>query len=416
MLAYWIWLAQKKLSDWEKNELLQHFPAPEDLYFSDDLSGLSLTEKQTAELMDKDLQEAEKILSDCAKERIHILTIRDAAYPRQLKNIPDPPIVLYYKGTLPNFDGAPTISIVGTRKASGYGLSVAKRLGYRIANCGGIVVSGAAEGIDALAMLGALSTGQSVVGILGIGVDVIYPRCNRGLYRDLERYGCLISEFPPGTPPHKWNFPRRNRIISGLADGVLVVEAPQGSGALITARRAADQGRDVFVVPGNVDNPLCAGSNALLRDGAISISDGWELLSEYAQRYPDKLQKRPGGENLKAYPEEVRRIEGATPAKVAQNVAFPEKKKVKEEKKSKKTIDKEDLPLYIDGNNKKPALTPNEQALTQLLAQGERLVDDIMAASDLSPGLVLATLTMLEVKGVVKSLPGRRVALNEQYH
>ena len=418
MLVHWIWLAQRKtLKDWQRYALLQHFSNPEAIFYADDFAGsIQLDANQVEDLKDRDLYNAQMVLENCKRERIHVLTMQDAAYPARLKNISDPPMVLYYKGNLPDLDGLPVIGVVGTRHASAYGMKIAKRMGYQISICGGILVSGVAAGIDSLAMQGALSAGQSVVGVLGCGVDVVYPASARGLYADTERYGCLISEFPPGTPPHKWNFPRRNRIISGLSDGVLVVEAPAKSGALITARHAADQGRDVFVTPGTVDNSQCEGSNALLRDGAISVSNGWELMSEYEDRYPGKIRKARGGEKLTVYPEEMNQFAPDSGAKVAQRVATPGKMAKNAEKNTKKIIDKEENPPYSDGNDKKPALTENEQALVRLLADGEQLVDDIIAASSLSPGLVLATLTMLEVKGVVKSLPGRRVALKEQNH
>ena len=418
MLVHWIWLAQRKsLKDWQRYALVQHFSNPEAIFYADDFAGsIQLDANQVEELKDKDLQSAENILEVCKRERIHVLTMQDAAYPARLKNISDPPVVLYYKGNLPDLDGLPVIGVVGTRHASAYGMKIAKRMGYQIGACGGVVVSGVATGIDSVAMQGALSAGQSVVGVLGCGADVVYPVSARGLYADTERYGCLISEYPPGTPPHKWNFPKRNRIISGLSDGVLVVEAPAKSGALITARHAADQGRDVFVTPGTVDNPQCEGSNALLRDGAISVSNGWELMSEYEDRYPGKIRRSRGGDKLPIYPEEMREFSSDSGAKVAQKVAMPGKTAKNAEKNTKKTIDKEEIRPYSDGNDKKPALTENEQALVRLLTDGEQLVDDVIAASPLSPGLVLATLTMLEVKGVVKNLPGRRVALKKQNH
>ncbi len=363
MLIHWVWLAQCGcVSDHVKMTLLSRFSDPERIYFAargeleqteglteegmqslsnKDLSGAQeildrcleknirlltwqdaayperlknegLTEEGMQSLSNKDLSGAQEILDRCLEKNIRLLTWQDAAYPERLKNIPDPPLVLYYKGNLPDFDREALIGVVGTRKASAYGLGIAKRLGYQIGACGGSVVSGAAFGIDSMAMSGALTAGACVVGVLGCGADVVYPASGRGLYADLERYGCILTEYPPGTPPVGYHFPRRNRIISGLscvvypasgrglyADlerygcilteyppgtppvgyhfprrnriisglscGVLVVEAPKGSGALITARHAADQGRDVFVVPSNIDVDTGAGSNGLLR-------------------------------------------------------------------------------------------------------------------------------------------------------
>ena len=411
MLIHWIWLATRQMHDREKLAALEHFHDPEDIFFAQadhyaQIPGLS--EDAVAALTDKNLLPAEQVLADCAREKIHILTFRDGAYPARLKNISDPPMVLYYKGTLPDFDGSPVIGVVGTRKASLYGMTAAKRLGYQIGRCGGTVVSGAASGIDGVAMQGALSADAPVVAILGCGVDVVYPLSNKSLFADTERHGCLISEFVPGTPPYKWNFPKRNRVISGISDGVLVVEAPEKSGALITARQALDQGRDVFVVPGNIDVPSCAGSNALLRDGAIMVSSGWEVVSEYVHLYPDKIRRDNGPGRSTAYADEVENRERPT-AKVAQKPDLPRTNAEKDETKQKKVIDNAETSAYSDGCKAIPSLNPNEQAIMDQLNGGERLVDDVIAATGLPSGQVLAALTMLEVKGLVKTLPGRRV-------
>ena len=207
MLVHWIWFAHRPgLSDRARAALMQHFSDPEDIFYADGGAFLHLdflTEEGRKALSDKDLTKAEQILQTCAREKIHILTYRDAAYCARLKNIADPPMVLYYKGRLPDWDASPVIGIVGTRKASAYGLTAAKRMGYQIGRCGGIVVSGMAFGIDGMAMAGALTAGQTVVGVLGCGVDIVYPASNKALFADTERYGCIVSEFAPGTPPMK---------------------------------------------------------------------------------------------------------------------------------------------------------------------------------------------------------------------
>lgn len=414
MLIHWIWLATRtNLSDRVKANLMQHFRDAEDIYYADE-EGYSLADGLTQEglqsLQDKNLTEARKILDTCDEKNIRILTFRDAAYPNRLRNIVDPPVVLYCKGHLPEFDSLPLIGVVGTRKATPYGLTATKRMGYQIASCGGIVVSGMAYGIDGMAMQGALTAGERVIGVLGCGVDVIYPRSNRALFADVERHGCLLSEFAPGTEPFKWNFPKRNRIISGLSCGVLVIEAPQISGALSTARRAAEQGRDVFAVPGNIDMPTCAGSNALLRDGAIMASTGWDVVGEYEAQFPDKIQNRCKPGQQLAYPDEVIRAaqEAEKPMpKVAQKPKLFGSRKEKE----KKEIDNGGSCHYIDAETKRPPLTADEQTVLTLVEQGKTLVDDIMATTELSAGAVLAALTMLEVKGLLIRLPGKRVAL-----
>ena len=417
MLAHWIWLATRPhISDRIKADLVRHFQDPEVIYFADADSFLGiegLTAEGSESLRDKNLQEAERILTLCRREDIGILTFQDAAYPARLKNISDPPLVFYYKGHLPDFDGSPLIGVVGTRKASAYGLTVAKRMGYQIAKCGGIVVSGAAFGIDGLAMQGALTAGMPVVGILGCGVDIVYPVSNRALFRDTEQYGCLLSEFPPGTPPFGRNFPKRNRIISGMSCGVLVVEAPEKSGALITAELAAEQGRDVFAVPGNIDIDSFVGSNRLIRDGAIMVSHGWDILSEYQAQFPDKIRKDGDSAHLKAYPDEVQRYaqQEKPERKVAQKPVVPGKNKPKKQKQEKIVIDKRETSPYSDVNDTLPKLSEPEQKIVSALQGGERLVDDVIADTGLTAGKVLATLTLLEVKGVVKRLPGRHICL-----
>lgn len=416
MLKHWIWFAHRPgLHDRVKAALLQSFSDPEDIFCAEDgafdgIEGLSRDMKRTLE--DKDLSQAEKILEECDRKRLHILTYGDAAYPRALQHIADPPIVLYYRGQLPDFDSWPVIGIVGTRKASAYGLMTAKRMGYQIAQSGGTVVSGMAYGIDGAAMSGALTAGGKVVGVLGCGADVVYPAVNRSLFEDMERYGCIISEFAPGTPPFKQNFPKRNRIISGLSNGVLVVEAPERSGALITARQAAEQGRDVFVVPGNIDQPTATGSNELLRDGAIMASCGWDVIREYEGLYPDKIHRAPeeGKSGDRRY-ENLRKEKNL--AKVAQKPLIPEEPKKIKKELTKKGIDKKPSPPYSDVNTHLPTLSENEQAIVSALEGGERLVDDVIAETGLAAGKLLTAMTMLELKGILKRLPGKRIALRE---
>ena len=415
MLIHWIWLATRPhISDMVKVELVQQFGDAEGVYFAGDWSGVEgLTQEGVEALEDRSLTMAQEILDECDRTGLRILTYRDAAYPKRLQNIPDPPLIFYYKGRLPDFDALPVIGVVGTRKASAYGLTAAKRLGYQIAKCGGIVVSGMAAGIDAMSMQGALTAGATVVGVLGCGADVVYPLSNRSLFKDTERYGCILSEFPPGTPPYKWNFPKRNRVISGLSCGVLVVEAPERSGSLITARQAADQGRDVFVVPGNIDVPNFVGSNRLLRDGAIAVSSGWDILSEYEGHFPGRVRRfdRPGKQE--SYPDEVAAQTEKPAPKVAQKPALPKRKRAVKQEVDKKAIDNGATTPYIDLNDILSGLSSDEQSIVSAIGTENRLVDDVIAETGIPAGKVLATLTLLEVKGVVKRLPGRQVAISK---
>ena len=417
MLAHWVWLAHRpNLSDCLKWEILQKFGDPEKVYFAESYENIeNLTREGYDSLMDKNLASSRKIMETSVSRHLQILTIQDPAYPEKLRNISDPPLILYYKGQLPDFDSTAVIAAVGTRKASPYGLQAAKRLGYQIGKCGGMLVSGMAWGIDAMAMEGALMAGAPVIGVLGCGADQVYPLRNKQLFQNMERYGCILSEFPPESPALSWHFPRRNRIISGLSDGVLVVEAPNKSGALITARQALDQGRDVFVVPGNIGVATSEGSNGLLRQGAGAVSCGWDILSEYRHLYPEKLRKADG--------ETEGRQE--TAAAVAQPVKIPAKRgkpaprtcEIPKENRSsteeckKIGIDNRASGPYIDINDILKKCNSQEKAIVMALKNGEALVDTVIEETGLKSQDILSGLTMLEIKGIIRRLPGRRICL-----
>ena len=215
----------------------------------------------------------------------------DAAYPGRLKNIYDPPALLYCKGRLPLLDDLLCVAVVGTRDCTPYGVACAEKLGFGLASGGAAVVSGLAKGIDAAAIRGALRAGGVTVGVVGNGLDVYYPYESRYLYEDVASAGILLSEYPPGTEPASGHFPVRNRIISGLSLAALVVEAPEKSGALITAATALEQGRDVFAVPGPIDAPASVGCNRLIRDGAGLVSDASDILREYEGRFVLNLKE-----------------------------------------------------------------------------------------------------------------------------
>ena len=230
-LKYFIWLATRKgFRAGELWELLSRFHSPEAVYFAEraeyELLGIAGARRESLE--DKDLQGAEVILADCDRLGIHIMTIQDADYPELLGRIDDPPVVLYWRGKALNVDDRLSIGVVGTRKSTPYGESLAGRLGIELARRGVTLVSGMAEGIDAAGIKGALQGGGTVISVLGGGIDVVYPRQNRWLYEDVAAAGTLVSEYPPGTEHAGRHFPVRNRILSGLSRGVVVVEAPRG--------------------------------------------------------------------------------------------------------------------------------------------------------------------------------------------
>ena len=396
MPLYWLWYSLLPgISPAKKLDILAHFRDPEEIYLTEDFSCVEdMTKDELHALGDKDMTKARQVLKDCAQAHISILAYSDTGYPRRLRNIDDPPLVLYYKGILPDFETRPVIGVVGTRKASAYGLTHARKLSQQITACGGLVVSGGAAGVDTLALQGALEAGGQTVAVLGCGADVVYPKSNRLLFEKIEQSGCLISEYLPGTEPFAWQFPRRNRIISGISNGILVVEAPEKSGALITANEALRQGRDVFAVPCNIDVPTGQGSNALLRDGAVAVFSGWDILKEYAPQYPDMVEKRepvlahaPGNQEVELLP------------KVAQPVLVPDKKDIDNPKATPYSVLEEN------------SLTPEEKQVLSCLSEEPCPLDQVIAGLDLPASQVLRILTKLSIKGIVKNHPGRLVSV-----
>lgn len=403
MLVYWIWFAQLKgLTGIQKQRLLEHFHDPEEIYHSDD-TAFSQVKGMTRDMLDalqeKSLASAQKILSDCTNRGIRILTLADYAYPARLRNTHDAPLVLYYKGKLPDWEETPVIGIVGTRKATPYGMRAAYRFGGQIAACGGMVVSGGAAGIDTMALEGALAAGAPVMCVFGSGVDVYYPARNRQLFEEIVSRGCLISEYPPRTEALSWHFPRRNRILSGISNGILVVEAPMRSGALITARLAMEQGRDVFAVPGNVDVAACAGSNALLQDYGIAALSGWDVMKEYQAIYPEKVARR-----------DIPKSFEAPPVRVAQEPVIPALREKQPEISDKKSIDKDEKSTYSVVDNSALPLNDMEKAVLNKISREPIFIDDVIASSGLPAGTVKATITKLTIKGRLQNHPGGRIS------
>ena len=326
---------------------------------------------------------AAPVLAHCEALGIWVLTCQDAAYPQRLGQLDSAPCVLYGRGRLPQMDQEAAVALVGARQASPYGIMAAGRLGLDLARQGALVVSGMAQGVDAAALRGALRGGGRVVSVLGSGIDVIYPAGHGDLYEDVAAAGALLSEYPPGTPPTGPHFPVRNRLIAGLSLGVLVVEGSQTSGALITARWALEQGRDVFAVPGGIDAPLSQGPNGLIRRGeAKLIQDAWDVVEEYAALYPDKLHPKTP---LAA---------GAARARLEELGLWPHA----------------EVParLVVDLGKDPEALTDDQAALLRALqARGEQSADDLVEATGIPARRVLSALTLLQVRQWVAEA-GRR--------
>ena len=274
----------------------------------------------------------------------HLLVIDDDDYPPLLKPLPGAPFVLYARGTLTAQDHL-ALAIVGTRKASVYGRDAAAHFSKELARQGVTIVSGLAHGIDSVAHNTALEVGGRTIAVLGCGVDQVYPRDHADLARRIAECGALISEFPIGTRPEPRHFPRRNRIISGLSLGVLVIEAPESSGALITASTAAEQGRDVFAIPGNIFSPSSAGANRLIQDGAKLVMTLEDILGEINVTYRNV--------EISAKAERIAPADGS------------------------------------------------ETALLQYLGAEPIHIDDLVRLSGLPTSMVTSTLTILELKGIV---------------
>lgn len=380
MRVYWVWLAQMTgVSAKRKMALLREFVNPKELYdagkhairiFDDP------TQKEIEAFEYRLLDRAEKTVALCDQYGIGILPITSSAYPKNLLKIADPPIILYFKGQIPRWETFPTIGVVGTRKASAYGLQCAYNMGAQIGQCGGLVISGGALGVDAAAMEGTLRSGFPSVGILGCGVDVLYPQANKPLFDMVIRNGCVMSEFAPGTPAYPSNLARRNRLISGISDGLLVVEAPAKSGALITAKYAREQKKDIFVIPGNLDNPACAGSNDLLRNGAKAALCGYDIVGNYKDRFPERVRKI-----------------------IAASAPVPEKA-------DKKPIDKGPNSAYI-GKETLKELTGDEKTVYDVLSDDPMHVDQIVAKTGLKVSQVLVAITMLTIGKRINNLPGK---------
>lgn len=246
------------------------------------LSGV-LSNKHIAALADTPLEKAFDVIDRCNRLGITILSIGDVSYPERLMQLYDPPAVLYIKGRLPDFDRQLMIAMVGTRNATAYGKKISHTIAGSLSKAGAVVVSGGALGIDSLCHTAALEAGGLTLCVLGCGINYPYLTENSRMRAAIAGRGALISEYPPDYPPGKYTFPERNRIISGLSDGVVVVEAGTKSGSLITARNALEQGRDVFAVMGNITSPYSQGTNTLIKEGAVPVTDWTDITAHYPQ-------------------------------------------------------------------------------------------------------------------------------------
>lgn len=349
------------------HKLLRHFGSPRAIYLASltELESCGLTAPVAQAIFAQaGLPEAEKELQAAEKAGCRLLTLTSDEYPPLLREISDPPLVLYLRGDVKAFSRH-TVAMVGTRRPTAYGSSVAHRLASDLAQRGLAIASGLARGIDSASHRGALEAAGKTVAVLGSGVDVIYPRENKRLAEKIIESGALISEFPLGTSPAPENFPIRNRIISGLSLGVVIVEGAEYSGSLITARLALEQNREVFAIPGNITSAQSFGPNQLIKQGAKLVDSWFDVIEEF-----------PSNIRVQILPPQDAAETGS--AKSQPGALF------------------------------EASLTPDQKTVFEVLRADEALfVDSIFGSLTLPQPRVLAALLELEMTGLVRQLPGK---------
>ena len=368
---YLIWLIEALGAGNAKiNMVMDHFGMPENAYYADakELAKAGQLSVDDMEALEKsrDLASAQAILDKCRKEDISICTAYDDNYPERFQTIPNPPLLFFYKGNPIWDEAALNIAIVGSRRMTKYGYDCATKIASELSDCGCTVVSGMADGVDAAAQTAVVKTGGKTIAFLGGGVDVIYPQSNFVLYYDIIENGCVISEFLPGEKNLPYHFQQRNRLLAGMSDGVLVVEAMKKSGTMITVKWAAEYNRDVFAVPGDITSPMSEGTNELIADGAKLTRNAMDILSEYGNLFSEVLEKK--------------------------KFSPPEKPEV---------------PDASDIKN------VNAAAVIGALKQGEYDPSTLSEITNISiPDLILV-LTDLQIKGIITEKPGGILALSK---
>lgn len=393
---YWIWL-QSAVGQGSAlvPQLLNAFSTPREIFAADreTLKRAGAYGKMLENLCRKILDEAVAIAAH--SERIGwLLTPDDERYPQSLRQLYSQPLVLYGQGSFPDFNAltVPPIGVVGTRQSTSYGEKAAGSIAAGLAAAGSVIVSGGAKGIDCAAHQGTLYAGGTAVLVKACGLEVQYPRTTLFLQRQvLANGGAVITEYPPDVPVYPYHFEVRNRLISGLAWGVCIVEAPRNSGALITARLAREQGRDVFVVPGNITSKESFGSNALIQDGAALVTRAGEILQEYQYRCHGELLEQEANDMQEAYGEYLAHGFSQEPVAFARRVADA-------------TVPSFDAPAVACPF----AATDAAKAVYAALTDKPITAELLCAQTNLPAGKVFSALTELELYGCAKSYPGKR--------
>lgn len=375
-LLLWVWLSLKHISAKTKIAALnEYFAGIGEIYDAESYDNIAgIKEIQEKELADKNTAPAAKVIADAERLGIDIITFDDKDYPEILKNIPDPPCVLYHVGETLRWDEIVTIGCVGTRRNSDYGKIVTMNICRDLARMGVVTVSGMAKGLDSVAAEATMHAGGKTVAVVGTGLDIIYPPENKHLFEKILNNGAVFSEYPPGAPASSDHFPQRNRIIAGLSRGILVTEAPKRSGALITARYALNTGRDLFAVPGNILDEHYAGSNALIQQGAKLVTCAEDIMAEYPYEISALMNDRD------------------------QDEASPEQSDSGEKEKN--------VPHISLSDAKYDLLGKKEKTIISFLAEADMQLDEIVRETEFTAAETNTMLVMLEMKGLVKRMPG----------
>ena len=433
-IVYWIWLAEQcGYGSKYFTKLYSLYQDPHEVYNLQNDEVMQLGRRFSLNLKDKlcqrDLSKARAIYEYCKTVGIDIISFGDSRYPERLRLIEDPPVVLYSKGKFPDFNNKLCIGIVGTRKMSHYGRAAAYKFSYELSSLGACVVSGLALGVDAAAACGAIDGGEPTAQILGCGVDIVYPRVHSRLREEVIKRGALISEYPPLEDPKKYYFPQRNRIISGISQGVFVTECRKESGAMITANIALAQGKEIFAFPGNVGEPTAEGPNELLRRGAYAAISVEDIVSHYKLYFGDESAAKNAQRLKLARERTIDVIEAqkryAIPDRCEENERINSAPVIGSKNKAKDTMaERYEAALKSEFEKKEniaeareitsaPTSTAKDYGLDEKTAtvfeaipcKSPVSVDKIVCAG-LSTSDVVTALTMLEIMGLVASLPG----------
>ncbi|MBP3301161.1 MAG: DNA-processing protein DprA [Clostridia bacterium] len=382
---YTLWLLLTGKPGTRKTCALLRAMLPEKAYHASEEELIALLgEKDAKPFFNKDLAPAMKVLQTCKDKGIRIAAFHDAIYPEKLREIEDPPAALFYYGNLPE-QRMPTLGIVGTRKCSTAAAGLAATFSCSLALSGFQIVSGMANGVDTYVHKGPLVKGYPSFAVLGCGVDVVYPKQNQTLYDILKEHGGLISEYPPGTIPFAGNFPRRNRIISGLSDGVLVVECPPKSGSMSTARFAVEQNRTLFAIPAAPNDHVNTGTGELIKKGAVFCTDPTDVMREFTPLYGDRI----------------------TPTVVwLESVQKPSEQTAENPKKTSSPKPKPKQEAPAPAPKQKPSLCGDEESVYNAFHGDENLsADEISQRTGIPFHRVLPILQGLELAGHVEALP-----------